>query len=131
MKITSSAQTSRQGYRRPPPPALTRSTKYANWVTTAAKESARREHEKFDNYCAYMPTTHEEYLSTSHICIPGHFCPPKHQCPVGFELYNYQKYFCFDIQPMDHIRRHIMLVEKHYGDETALGYNSRLLQPLA
>jgi C-terminal processing protease CtpA/Prc len=56
---------------------------------------------KIEDYCAFMPTQHDEYLSTSHICIPGHYCPPKHQCPVGFELYNAnEKGFCFDIQPM-------------------------------
>jgi hypothetical protein len=56
---------------------------------------------KIEDYCAYMPTTHDEYLSTSHICIPGHYCPPKHQCPVGFELYHAnEKGFCFDKQPM-------------------------------
>ena len=88
---------------RPPPPPLPVNNKYEvcklGYYCSRGKcpEGAR----KIDNYCAYMPTSHEEYLSTSHICIPGHYCPPKHQCPVGFELYNANhKGFCFDIQPM-------------------------------
>ena len=106
---------------RPPPPPLPVNNKYEvcklGYYCSRGKcpEGAR----KIDNYCAYMPTTHEEYLSTSHICIPGHFCPPKHQCPVGFELYNAnEKGFCFDIQPMG------PYTAPHYVGREALWMNS-------